>query len=183
SRARSDIWTSRSMMSWRQRNRSTSDYAIRYCSLNRQGCAHSRRHRRASRSSSGTPARHPPTGYPLGMISEFSSALRSVRLLQSQSVEQTVEAQTTIQARRPTRVPAHIAAQVLTQVQGRRRIPAPMPQMLFGSLELAGIPVAYDRNAEIYGEGELADYVYKLVRGAVRTYKVLTDGRRQINAF
>ena len=58
-----------------------------------------------------------------------------------------------------------------------------MPQMLFGSLELAGIPVAYDRNAEIYGEGEQADYVYKLVRGAVRTYKVLTDGRRQINAF
>ena len=94
-----------------------------------------------------------------------------------------MEAQTTIQARRPTRVPTHIAAQVLTQVQGRRRIPAPMPQMLFGSLELAGIPVAYDRNAEIYGEGELADYVYKLVRGAVRTYKVLTDGRRQINAF
>jgi CRP-like cAMP-binding protein len=46
-----------------------------------------------------------------------------------------------------------------------------------------GIPIAYDRNAEIYGEGEAADYVYKVIRGAVRTYKVLNDGRRQINAF
>jgi CRP/FNR family transcriptional regulator, nitrogen fixation regulation protein len=94
-----------------------------------------------------------------------------------------VEAQTTIQARRPTGVPAHIAAQVLTQVQKSRRIPAAIPQMLFGSPELSGIPVTYDRNAEIYGEGEMADYVYKVVRGAVRTYKVLNDGRRQINAF
>lgn len=94
-----------------------------------------------------------------------------------------MEAQTTIQARRPTGVPAHITAQVLTQVQTIRRVPAAMPQMLFGSPQLSGIPVAYDRNAEIYGEGEMADYVYKVVRGAVRTYKVLNDGRRQINAF
>jgi CRP-like cAMP-binding protein len=55
--------------------------------------------------------------------------------------------------------------------------------MLFGSPELAGIPIAYDRNAEIYGEGEAADYVYRVISGAVRTYKVLNDGRRQINAF
>jgi CRP/FNR family transcriptional regulator, nitrogen fixation regulation protein len=55
--------------------------------------------------------------------------------------------------------------------------------MLFGSPELSGIPITYDRNAEIYGEGEMADYVYRVVRGAVRTYKVLNDGRRQINAF
>jgi CRP-like cAMP-binding protein len=55
--------------------------------------------------------------------------------------------------------------------------------MLFGSPELTGIPIAYDRNAEIYGEGEAADYVYKVITGAVRTYKVLNDGRRQINAF
>jgi CRP-like cAMP-binding protein len=55
--------------------------------------------------------------------------------------------------------------------------------MLFGSAELAGIPLAYDRSAEIYGEGEAADYVYKVIAGAVRTYKILNDGRRQINAF
>jgi CRP-like cAMP-binding protein len=43
--------------------------------------------------------------------------------------------------------------------------------------------MAYARNGEIYGEGEPADYVYKVVSGAVRTYKVLDDGRRQIGAF
>jgi CRP/FNR family transcriptional regulator, nitrogen fixation regulation protein len=58
-----------------------------------------------------------------------------------------------------------------------------LSHMLFGSAELAGIPLTYDRGAEIYGEGEAADYVYKVVTGAVRTYKILNDGRRQINAF
>ena len=41
----------------------------------------------------------------------------------------------------------------------------------------------FARNSEIYGENEPADYLYKVVRGAVRTYKVLVDGRRQIGAF
>ena len=41
----------------------------------------------------------------------------------------------------------------------------------------------FERNAEIYGEGEPADYLYKVMSGAVRIYKVLTDGRRQISAF
>ena len=49
--------------------------------------------------------------------------------------------------------------------------------------EVAGPSMPFDRNAEIYGEGEPADYVYKLVSGAVRTYRVLSDGRRQISAF
>jgi len=49
--------------------------------------------------------------------------------------------------------------------------------------ELCGPSMPFDRNAEIYGEGEPADYVYKLVSGAVRTYRVLSDGRRQIGAF
>ena len=91
-----------------------------------------------------------------------------------------MQAHTTIQARRPTRATAHAAVQV--GIQGERRMSA-VPQMLFGSPELTGIPIAYDRNAEIYGEGEAADYVYKVITGAVRTYKVLNDGRRQINAF
>ena len=41
----------------------------------------------------------------------------------------------------------------------------------------------FARNAEIYGENEPADYLYKVVSGTVRTYKVLIDGRRQIGAF
>ena len=34
-----------------------------------------------------------------------------------------------------------------------------------------------------YGEAEPADFIYKVVSGAVRMYKVLNDGRRQIGAF
>ena len=41
----------------------------------------------------------------------------------------------------------------------------------------------YSKLAEIFGEGELAEYVYQITSGAVRTYKLLADGRRQINAF
>ena len=41
----------------------------------------------------------------------------------------------------------------------------------------------FARNAEIYGEAEPADYVYKVVSGTVRTDKVLADGRRQVGAF
>ncbi|MDH6257483.1 helix-turn-helix domain-containing protein [Bradyrhizobium sp. BR13661] len=54
--------------------------------------------------------------------------------------------------------------------------------------ELAGERVfasefRYRRGAEIFGEGEEAEYVYQITSGTVRTYKLLMDGRRQINAF
>jgi len=41
----------------------------------------------------------------------------------------------------------------------------------------------YRRGTEVFGEGEEADYVYQIVSGAIRTYKMLSDGRRQINSF
>ena len=46
-----------------------------------------------------------------------------------------------------------------------------------------GAPMPYARNTEIFGEGEDAEYIYQVVSGAVRTYKILNDGRRQIGAF
>ena len=52
-----------------------------------------------------------------------------------------------------------------------------------GAIQLMGASLSFKRNAEIYGEQEPTDYFYKVVRGAVRTYKVLMDGRRQIGAF
>jgi CRP/FNR family transcriptional regulator, nitrogen fixation regulation protein len=52
-----------------------------------------------------------------------------------------------------------------------------------GNIEFMGAPMSFARNAEIYGEGEPADYLYKVISGTVRTYKVLSDGRRQIGAF
>jgi CRP/FNR family nitrogen fixation transcriptional regulator len=42
---------------------------------------------------------------------------------------------------------------------------------------------SYKKDEEIYGEDEPAEYVYQVIRGAVRTYKLLSDGRRQIGAF
>jgi CRP/FNR family transcriptional regulator, nitrogen fixation regulation protein len=41
----------------------------------------------------------------------------------------------------------------------------------------------YKKGTEIYGEKEPADYVYQVKVGAVRSYKLLSDGRRQIGAF
>jgi CRP/FNR family transcriptional regulator, nitrogen fixation regulation protein len=41
----------------------------------------------------------------------------------------------------------------------------------------------YNRGAEIFGEAEPAEYIYQVVEGAVRSYKLLSDGRRQIGAF
>jgi CRP/FNR family transcriptional regulator, nitrogen fixation regulation protein len=49
--------------------------------------------------------------------------------------------------------------------------------------DLLGAPMSFARNAEIYGESEAADFLYKVVSGTVRTYKVLTDGRRQVGGF
>jgi len=53
----------------------------------------------------------------------------------------------------------------------------------FDSISLMGAAMPYGRDAEIYGENEPADYLYKVVSGTVRTYKVLVDGRRQIGGF
>ncbi|MDN4999346.1 helix-turn-helix domain-containing protein [Bradyrhizobium sp. GCM10027634] len=41
----------------------------------------------------------------------------------------------------------------------------------------------YKKGTEIYGEKEPAEYVYQVKTGAVRSYKLLSDGRRQIGAF
>ncbi|MEJ0097218.1 MAG: helix-turn-helix domain-containing protein [Bauldia sp.] len=54
---------------------------------------------------------------------------------------------------------------------------------LAGAFEMLGAPMRFERNVEIYGEQEAAEYFYQVVKGAVRTYKVLQDGRRQIGAF
>lgn len=54
---------------------------------------------------------------------------------------------------------------------------------LSSPFEMMGAPLPFGRNVEIYGEKEPAEFLYKVVSGAVRTYKILADGRRQIQAF
>jgi CRP/FNR family transcriptional regulator, nitrogen fixation regulation protein len=48
---------------------------------------------------------------------------------------------------------------------------------------LSGPPVWFSRNEEIFGEGEPAEFLYKIKSGCIRTYRTLNDGRRQIDAF
>jgi CRP/FNR family nitrogen fixation transcriptional regulator len=67
---------------------------------------------------------------------------------------------------------------------------ASLPNML-GAFGMASVPnpmvtlneFTYKKGTEIYGEKEPADYVYQVKGGAVRSYKLLSDGRRQIGAF
>lgn len=66
---------------------------------------------------------------------------------------------------------------------GLRQAPPAAKGAPAGALELMGALMPFARNSEIYGENEPADYLYKVVSGAVRSYKVLVDGRRQIGGF
>jgi len=78
---------------------------------------------------------------------------------------------------------------MLTQTAIRnvsQRQPATQPHhgpVPIAAIELMGACMSFAANAEIYGENEPAGYLYKVVSGTVRTYKVLVDGRRQIGAF
>ncbi|HWA60995.1 MAG TPA: helix-turn-helix domain-containing protein [Caulobacteraceae bacterium] len=50
-------------------------------------------------------------------------------------------------------------------------------------IEVAGQPAAFAKDQEIFGEGEAALHIFKVRSGAVRTFRVLSDGRRQIADF
>jgi len=71
--------------------------------------------------------------------------------------------------------------------QATGRVARPLPPVIShtpsNSVELMGAPMPFARNTEIYGENEPSEYLYKVLIGTVRTYKVLNDGRRQIGAF
>ena len=81
----------------------------------------------------------------------------------------------------------HVEAATRSQNANRAPLYAYAPdqsaQTIFGSIELAGARMSFAKDVEIYGEHEPADYVYKVLTGTVRVYKILQDGRRQIGAF
>jgi CRP/FNR family nitrogen fixation transcriptional regulator len=75
-----------------------------------------------------------------------------------------------------------------TSITGTKVSPAPFSSpdqfcALTGHAGLVATEFTYRKDEEIYGEDEPAEYVYQIIRGAVRTYKLLSDGRRQIGAF
>src|SRR2546421_11095371 len=67
--------------------------------------------------------------------------------------------------------------------RGGRLAPSVLERAGESAIDMMGAVMLCARNVEIYGEGEPVDYLYKVISGTVRTYKVLSDGRRQIGAF
>jgi CRP/FNR family transcriptional regulator len=57
------------------------------------------------------------------------------------------------------------------------------PDSQMAWLDGAGTRVAVARDATLFYEGDLAEHCYKVVSGAIRTCKVLADGRRQLADF
>jgi CRP-like cAMP-binding protein len=56
--------------------------------------------------------------------------------------------------------------------------------MLSGDpVELIATVNSFRPDAKIYGENEPADCIHMVISGTVRTYRVLSEGRRQIGAF
>lgn len=67
------------------------------------------------------------------------------------------------------------AALVARPALGRRAENAAAPRL--GTTRRLG------KNEELFAEGDRASFFYRVISGAVRTYKLLEDGRRQIDAF
>ena len=47
----------------------------------------------------------------------------------------------------------------------------------------SSVKVTYSRGTRIFAQAEPVDYFFQVTGGAVRTHKLLSDGRRQIGAF
>ena len=61
---------------------------------------------------------------------------------------------------------------------------APQPRHISDAAAPAvGSVHSYAKDQEIFAEGDRATFVYKVLSGFVRTSKLLSDGRRQIDAF
>ena len=75
-----------------------------------------------------------------------------------------------------------------TSISSTKAAPVPFAKpdqfcALTGHAGLVASEFSYHKDEEIYGEDEPAEYVYQVVSGSVRSYKLLSDGRRQIGAF
>jgi CRP/FNR family nitrogen fixation transcriptional regulator len=55
--------------------------------------------------------------------------------------------------------------------------------LLSGNPTLVATIANFAPKEEIHGDGEPAEYVYQIIRGAARATKVLNDGRRHVSAF
>ena len=59
----------------------------------------------------------------------------------------------------------------------------PLPGLALRSPALVGTTRTLAKDEELFADGDDADCFYRMISGAVRSYKLLSDGRRQIDAF
>lgn len=79
---------------------------------------------------------------------------------------------------------ASVSASSKNIFHGIRSAPAQCQEgALDSAFSLMGATLNIARNAEVFGEGEEAEYFYQVRTGCIRTYRILNDGRRQIGAF
>jgi CRP/FNR family transcriptional regulator, nitrogen fixation regulation protein len=82
----------------------------------------------------------------------------------------------------PTQMKIQPGSSSLPRTASLRQAAGVIPNVA-GPIEMMGAAMPFARNSEIYGQDEPAEYLYKVVTGTVRTYKILADGRRQIGSF
>lgn len=78
------------------------------------------------------------------------------------------------------------------QVAGSERFDQRVPTTSMGLATLKSVDQLFDgegsrivfpRNASVFGEGDPANFFYRIELGYVRTFRILEDGRRLIDAF
>jgi CRP/FNR family nitrogen fixation transcriptional regulator len=74
---------------------------------------------------------------------------------------------------------AHYRSAAQTQAIGVAAKQNPLHE----AIRLMGATISFPSESEVFGEGEAADYVYQVISGGARTYKILSDGRRQVGGF
>src|SRR6516164_1454984 len=72
---------------------------------------------------------------------------------------------------------------MLVQVSANTAKPAPSQLSELARQDAFWSELKIRGGSKLFGEAEPADYIYQIREGAVRTYKQLSDGRRQIGAF
>lgn len=62
-------------------------------------------------------------------------------------------------------------------------VPSPLSSHIFAPFPQSSPVRHVGKDEQIFIEGDEARYFYQITEGAVRTFKLLSDGRRQIDAF
>jgi CRP/FNR family transcriptional regulator, nitrogen fixation regulation protein len=61
--------------------------------------------------------------------------------------------------------------------------PAPVASTTDDLMSRIGVRMTFAKDEEIYGQGEEADLIYRVISGTVRTSRFMADGRRPVGDF